>query len=126
MRQWPERERGDEGLQQILLAPGKKGLMWAMKGALVTTARHLLSPSMHGALLPLRNVSALMSSLKAVLSQEAHNGGSVWQLAHPGEPWAWKQKINVQVGTPDSYCMTFFIRKLGKEYWFLRVFMRIQ
>lgn len=56
-----------------------------MKGAIVTTARHLLSPSMHEALLPLRNVSALMSTLKAVLPQEAPNGRSVWQLAHHGK-----------------------------------------
>lgn len=63
VRQGPEREREDEGLQQIILAPGKRGLMWVMKGAIVTTARHLLSPSTHEALLPLRNVSALMSSL---------------------------------------------------------------
>ena len=56
-----------------------------MKGAIVTTARHLLSPSMHEAPLPLRNVSELRGSLKELLSQEAQNGGRVWQLVYHGK-----------------------------------------
>lgn len=39
-----------------------------LTGAVVATARHLLLPSMHEALVLLRNISASVGSLKAALS----------------------------------------------------------
>lgn len=84
-RRGTEGEREHEGLQWTLPGPWKERPRPAMKGAIVTTARHLLSPSMHEAPLPLRNVSELRGSLKELLSQEAQNGGRVWQLVYHGK-----------------------------------------